>query len=67
MLKGNIKFFNKAKGYGFIIDSESKTEVFFHYTSVKGTAIEMKDENKEVTYELTEGKKGPEAINVKLV
>ncbi len=67
MLKGKIKFFNKGKGFGFIVNDETGKDVFFHYTSVaKGHEITMKDEGKPVLFELVEGKKGPEANNVKL-
>lgn len=62
MNKGVVKFFNNAKGFGFIKDEESNKEYFVH---VSGLIDEIK-ENDEVTFELKEGKKGLNAVNVKL-
>jgi len=63
MKKGTIKFFNDAKGFGFIVDDEDKKEYFVH---VSGLIDEVK-EGDEVEFELTEGKKGLNAVNVKKV
>lgn len=63
MSKGKVKFFNGAKGFGFIIEEGTNTEYFVHITEVKGTI----KENDEVTFEVKEGKKGPNAVNVQLV
>ena len=62
MNKGTVKFFNESKGFGFIIDTESGNEVFVH---VSGLVDEIK-ENDEVTFDITEGRKGPNAVEVKL-
>jgi len=62
MNKGTVKFFNNAKGFGFIKDEESDNEYFVHVTGL----IDEVKENDEVTFELTEGKKGLNAVNVKL-
>jgi len=62
MNKGTVKFFNDSKGYGFIKDEETNKEYFVHVT---GLIDEIK-ENDEVTYELQEGRKGLNAVNVKL-
>jgi len=61
MNKGTVKFFNDSKGYGFIIDTETKKEYFVH---VSGLIDEIR-ENDEVTFELAEGRKGLNAVNVK--
>jgi len=63
MNKGTVKFFNDSKGFGFIKDVESGKEYFVH---VSGLNDEIK-ENDEVTFDLQEGKKGLNAVNVKLV
>ena len=63
MNKGTVKFFNQSKGFGFIIDDESKTEYFVH---VNGLIDEI-NENDAVEFELQEGRKGLNAVNVKLV
>ena len=61
MKTGKIKFFNEAKGYGFILDDESNKEVFVHHSGI----IDKVRENDNVTYELIEGRKGQNAVNVK--
>ncbi|NOY95911.1 MAG: cold shock domain-containing protein [Chlorobi bacterium] len=62
MQEGIVKFFNDSKGFGFIKDKESNKEYFVH---VSGLIDEIREDD-EVTFELTEGKKGLNAINVKL-
>ena len=62
MKTGKIKFFNQTKGFGFIKDNESDKEFFVH---VSGLVDQVK-ENDEVTFELQEGRKGLNAVNVKL-
>jgi len=63
MNKGTVKFFNELKGFGFIKDGASEKEYFVH---VSGLNDEIK-ENDEVTFDLQEGKRGLNAVNVKLV
>ncbi len=62
MHKGTVKFFNVTKGFGFIKEAESGKEYFVHATGL----IDKVKENDEVTFELQEGKKGLNAIDVKL-
>lgn len=62
MKKGTVKFFNETKGFGFIKD-ENGQEVFVHVSGLK----EEIRENDEVTFEVEQGKKGPNAVNVSLV
>tara|TARA_B110000285_G_scaffold146552_1_gene163649 strand:- start:1038 stop:1229 length:192 start_codon:yes stop_codon:yes gene_type:complete len=62
MNEGKVKFFNNAKGFGFISDSESDQEFFVH---VSGLIDEIKEDD-DVVFEVTEGKKGLNAVNVKL-
>lgn len=61
-MNGTVKFFNEAKGFGFIKDSETGTEYYVHAT---GLIDKIKD-NDKVIFELKESKKGPSAINVKI-
>ncbi|MFC6999688.1 cold-shock protein [Rufibacter roseus] len=61
MNQGTVKFFNDDKGFGFIKDSNSNQEYFVH---VSGLVDEIR-ENDEVVYDLQEGRKGLNAINVK--
>jgi cold shock protein len=62
MKQGTVKFFNNSKGFGFIVDAESGSEFFVHIT---GLVDKIKD-NDSVTFELKDGKKGLNAVNVKL-
>jgi cold shock protein len=62
MSKGKVKFFNNSKGFGFIKDEESENEYFVH---VSGLIDKIKEDD-EVTFDLQEGKKGLNAVNVKL-
>lgn len=63
MTKGTVKFFNESKGFGFIIEDESKKEHFVH---ISGLIDEVR-EGDEVEFDLKEGKKGLNACNVKVV
>jgi cold shock protein len=63
MLTGTIKFYNDSKGFGFIIDDESQSDVFVHATGL----AEKVAQNDKVSFDLKEGKKGPNAINVRKV
>ena len=61
MNQGTVKFFNDSKGFGFIKDNESEKEYFVH---VSGLIDEIR-ENDEVTFDLKEGKKGLNAVDVR--
>jgi CspA family cold shock protein len=61
MATGTVKFFNEAKGFGFITPDQGGKEVFVHVT---GLQDEIR-EGDEVAYEVEDGKKGPSAVNVK--
>lgn len=62
MKTGKVKFFNESKGFGFIVDDEDGKELFVH---VSGLIDEIKNDD-DVTFEVTEGKKGLNAINVRI-
>lgn len=63
MKNGTVKFFNGTKGFGFITESESGTEYFVHVTGL----IDEINEGDNVEFDLQEGKKGMNAVNVKVV
>ncbi len=62
MKTGKVKFFNESKGYGFIMDKETETDYFVH---VSGLVDEITKDD-EVTFELKEGRKGMNAVEVRL-
>jgi cold shock CspA family protein len=61
--KGKVTFFNSSKGYGFIKDQETQESIFVHINSVSG----MIKENDKVTFQVENGPKGPNAVDVKIV
>lgn len=63
MKKGTVKFFNQAKGFGFITEEASKKDYFVHITGL----IDKISDGDEVEFELEEGKKGLSAVNVKVI
>lgn len=62
-MKGTVKWFNNQKGYGFISDEEGK-DVFVHYSGLNMSGFKSLDEGAEVEFDVIEGAKGPQAINV---
>ncbi|HTG57407.1 MAG TPA: cold shock domain-containing protein [Niabella sp.] len=62
-MQGTVKFFNEAKGFGFIKPNDSKEDVFVHSSGL----IDEIRENDEVEYEVERGKKGLNAVNVKRI
>ena len=63
MNTGTVKFFNESKGFGFIIEDESKKEYFVHISGIVGTI----NEGDQVEFELKEGRKGLNAVDVKTI
>ena len=61
MYKGKVKFFNESRGFGFIQDKDSTNEYFVHSSGL----VDHIWENDEVTFELKEGRRGVNAVNVK--
>ena len=66
MSKGTVKWFNNQKGYGFISD-EQGNDVFVHYTGLNMEGFKSREEGAEVEYDVTEGAKGPQAVNVTVI
>lgn len=62
-MKGTVKWFNAEKGYGFI-QKEDGGDVFVHYSAIEGDGFKTLEENEEVTFEVVEGSRGPQAANV---
>ena len=65
-MKGTVKWFNNQKGYGFIT-GEDGNDVFVHYSGLNMEGFKSLEEGAAVTFEITEGAKGPQATNVEVV
>ena len=63
MSEGTVKWFNPRKGYGFILGEDGR-DIFVHYASIAGDGYRTLTEGEDVTFDLTEGEKGPRAENV---
>ena len=64
MAIGSVKWFNDAKGYGFIQQDGSERDIFVHYTAIDGDGFKTLAEGQKVEFELVEGPKGPQATKV---
>jgi CspA family cold shock protein len=63
MVKGTVKWFNEKKGFGFLAQ-EDGDDVFVHHTSIQGEGFKTLNEGQEVEFEIQDGPKGPQALNV---
>ena len=63
MQKGTVKWFNNQKGYGFICDENGK-DIFVYYSGLNMEGFKTLDEGQEVEFDIIEGTKGPQAVNV---
>lgn len=65
-MKGSVKWFNSAKGYGFITygENEDKKDVFVHFSAIQGDGYKTLEDGQAVTFDLEENEKGQHAANV---
>ena len=63
-IRGSVKWFNNAKGYGFLGRDDGGADVFVHYSAITGDGFKSLQENDRVEFEIVEGQKGPQAANV---
>ena len=67
MATGKVKWFNSEKGFGFIEQDDGGADVFIHYTGIANDGYRSLDEGDVVKFEVTQGKKGPQASNLTIV
>jgi len=65
-LKGTVKWFNAKKGYGFITQ-EDGNDIFVHFSGIEMPGFKSLNENDKVEFEVQQGPKGPQAVNVKVI
>ncbi|EPE63430.1 cold-shock protein [Exiguobacterium sp. SH3S2] len=66
MNTGKVKWFNSEKGYGFI-EMEGGDDVFVHFSAIQGDGFKTLEEGQAVTFEITDGARGPQASNVEKI
>lgn len=67
MATGKVKWFNNAKGYGFILSDEAGEDLFAHYSAIEMEGYKTLKAGQQVTFDITRGDKGLQAFNIKLV
>ena len=66
-MNGKVKWFNPTKGFGFIERGDNEKDVFVHISAVKSAGMDGLDEGQAMTFEVEEGPKGPNAVNLQKV
>jgi CspA family cold shock protein len=64
MATGTVKWFNDAKGFGFIAQEDGGPDVFVHFSAIQGSGFRTLAEGQKVTFDIQDGPKGPQASNV---
>ena len=64
MNKGTVKWFNAQKGFGFITNSENGEDIFVHFSGIATDGFKSLEENQSVTFDITNGTRGLQAVNV---
>ena len=67
MATGTVKWFNDAKGYGFIAPADGSKDVFVHFSALQGEGFKTLAEGAQVEFEVEQGPKGPQAQSVRVV
>lgn len=64
-MQGKVKWFDSTKGFGFITPDDGSKDVFAHHTAIEGTGYKTLKENQQVTFDVQQGLKGPQAVNIR--
>ena len=67
MAQGTVKWFNAEKGFGFIAQDGGGEDVFVHFSAIQSSGYKSLEENQKVEFEITEGRKGPQAENISVI
>ena len=67
MAVGTVKWFNADKGYGFIAPDGGGDDVFAHFSAIQSDGFRSLDENQRVEFDITQGEKGPQAANIRVI
>jgi cold shock protein len=63
-MQGTVKWFNSEKGFGFIAPEDGTADVFVHFSAINSSGYRSLEENQKVSFDVTQGQKGPQAENV---
>jgi len=66
MPTGTVKWFNAEKGFGFIVPDDGSQDLFAHYSAIEASGYRSLEEGQKVTFEVTDGPKGPQAASIKI-